>query len=132
MTESTIAAVPNVLIVDDDSEFRELLGMVLADAGFTCRAAKDGEEGLALLRTVRGENPTAPCVVILDLMMPRLDGRGFMKAQLNDPLLANTPVIVISAAADVLRIGQNPPAAVLTKPVDVDELVDIIRAQCDS
>ena len=130
MAHRSTDAVPNVLIVDDDREFRELLSMVIADAGFASRQARDGEEGLTLLRALRQENPATPCVVLLDLMMPRLNGRGFMDRTAGDPALAETPVVIISAVADMARFGEKQPAAVLTKPVDVDQLVDVIRAHC--
>src|SRR5712671_3769124 len=90
----------NVLIVEDDPEVREMLRELLATEGFYAVAAEDGLEALHLLRTVRHRAPDTPCLVLLDLKMPRLSGNEFRRAQLGDPIVASVPIAVISGAAD--------------------------------
>src|SRR5262245_39975877 len=91
----------NILIVEDDPEIREMLRQLLAGEGFYTVAAGDGLEALHLLRTVRRRAPETPCLVLLDLKMPRLGGNEFRRAQLIDPTVANVPVAVMSGATDL-------------------------------
>ena len=78
-------SVGNVLIVEDDRDTRELLATMLSTEGFHAVVAEDGLEALHLLRTVRHRAPDVPCLVLLDLAMPRLGGPEFRRAQLSDP-----------------------------------------------
>jgi signal transduction histidine kinase len=100
-----------VLLVEDDADLREALCDVLTEFGHVVVTAADGSDGLRQLREAR------PDVVVLDLMMPHLDGWQFRLAQREDPLLATTPVVAISASS-------SPPAAAvdadlfLRKPLD--------------
>jgi CheY-like chemotaxis protein len=121
----------NVLIVEDDQDTREMLAALLATAGFNTVSAEDGLEALHLLRTVRHRAPDVPCLVLLDLMMPRLSGNEFRRAQLIDPVVAGVPVAVMSGATDALERGQTLGAvATLTKPLDVDALLGIVQRYC--
>ena len=104
-----------VLLVEDDTDLREALCDAMSDAGHTVETAADGVEGLRQLRATR------PDVVVLDLMMPKLDGWQFRLAQRQDPMIATTPVVAISAS-------NSPTAAAvdadlfLRKPLDAGEL----------
>ena len=121
----------NVLIVEDDPETREMLATLLTTEGFYAVAAEDGLEALHLLRTVRHRAPQAPCLVLLDLTMPRLGGPEFRRAQLNDPILAGIPIAVMSGATDATERGATLGAvATLTKPIDLDVLIDVVRRYC--
>ena len=121
----------NVLIVEDDPETREMLATLLTTEGFYAVAAEDGLEALHLLRTVRHRAPQAPCLVLLDLTMPRLGGPEFRRAQLNDPILAGIPIAVLSGATDATERGATLGAvATLTKPIDLDVLIDVVRRYC--
>lgn len=121
----------NVLIVEDDPEVREMLRQLLATAGFYAVVAQDGLEALHLLRTIRHRAPDAPCLVLLDLAMPRLGGNEFRRAQLGDPTVANVPVAVMSGATDLEpRAAAMGAVAALPKPLDVDLLVDVVRRYC--
>ena len=121
----------NVLIVEDDPETREMLAALLTTEGFYAVAAEDGLEALHLLRTVRHRAPQAPCLVLLDLTMPRLGGPEFRRAQLNDPILAGIPIAVMSGATDATERGATLGAvATLTKPIDLDVLIDVVRRYC--
>jgi CheY-like chemotaxis protein len=121
----------NVLIVEDDPDVREMLTTLLATEGFYAVAAADGLEGLHLLRTMRHRAPDAPCLILLDLKMPRLGGNEFRRAQLEDPTVANVPIAVMSGAADLEQRAEAMGAvATLTKPLDVDVLIEIVRRYC--
>src|ERR1700754_1797235 len=91
----------NVLIVEDDPDTRDMLASLLALEGFYTVGAEDGLEALHILRTVRHRAPETPCLVLLDLAMPRLGGSAFRRAQLDDPTVAHVPVAVMSGAEDL-------------------------------
>lgn len=121
----------NVLIVEDDSDTREMLATFLAREGFHTVAAEDGLEALHLLRTVRRRAPRTPCLVLLDLTMPRLGGTEFRRAQLGDPTVASVPVAVMSGAIDLERRAQDLGAvASVSKPIDFEILRDVVRRYC--
>jgi DNA-binding response OmpR family regulator len=121
----------NVLIVEDDADTREMLMILLSSHGFHAVAAEDGLEALHLLRTVRHRAPEVPCLVLLDLTMPRFSGNEFRRAQLGDPIVAAVPVAIMSGAVDAEERGQTLGAvATLTKPIDFDELLAVVRRYC--
>ena len=121
----------NILIVEDDTETREMLASLLALEGFNAVGAEDGLEALHLLRTVRHGAPNVPCLVLLDLKMPRLGGNEFRRAQLGDPTVASVPVAVMSGATDIeLRAQALGAVAAVTKPIDVDRLLAVVRTYC--
>ena len=121
----------NVLIVEDDPDTREMLRQLLALEGFYALAAADGLEALHLLRTVRHRAPEVPCLVLLDLKMPRLGGNEFRRAQLGDPTVANVPIAVMSGACDLEQRARAMGAvATLAKPLNVDRLIDVVKRYC--
>ena len=121
----------NVLIVEDDPDVREMIAALLAKEGFHAVAAEDGLEALHLLRTVRHRAPDAPCLVLLDLKMPRLGGNEFRRAQLGDPTVANVPIAVMSGASDLEQRAEAMGAvATLSKPLDFDALIEVVRRYC--
>ena len=123
--------VGNVLIVEDDLDTRNMLHTLLSIAGFNAVAAEDGLEGLHLLRTVRHRAPDIPCLVLLDLKMPRLGGGEFRRAQLDDPLVATVPIAVMSGALDLAERAETLGAvAMLAKPLDPDYLLTVVRRYC--
>jgi CheY-like chemotaxis protein len=114
-----------ILIVEDDKEGRELMGELLALYGFQPVLASDGLAALELLKTTR------PCVILLDLVMPRMDGWQFRQAQMSNPALKDIPVVVVSADGNVARnILEVRASAYLQKPVDPAELVRAIQVHC--
>jgi two-component system, chemotaxis family, chemotaxis protein CheY len=128
-----VQLVGNVLIVDDDRNTRELLTTMLSIEGFHAIAAEDGLEALHLLRTVRRRAPEVPCLVLLDLAMPRLSGSEFRRAQLADPIVADVPVAVMSGAIDLEQRARTMGAvATVAKPIDYDALLDVVRRHCVS
>lgn len=119
---------PPVLIVEDDLDIRETLVEALADGGYRSVTASNGKEALDVLRK---ENPL-PCIILLDLMMPVMDGREFRAAQLDDPKLSSIPVIVLSAYRDVeANVSGMNVSAFLRKPPDLDELLRTIGKVCE-
>jgi CheY-like chemotaxis protein len=121
----------NVLIVEDDARTREMLATLLATQGFHPVAAEDGLEALHLLRTVRRRAPDVPCLVLLDLTMPRLGGHEFRRAQLGDPSVAGVPIAVMSGAIDAEVHAQAMGAvATVMKPIDLDLLLGVVRRYC--
>jgi len=116
-----------ILVVDDDTEIRETLIEVLEDAGYTAVGAADGLEALAQLRAPQDRW----CVVLLDLMMPNMDGRTFRTEQLQDPALSPIPVVIVSAMADVAETAEElQVAAHVTKPIPLERLVQLVDRFC--
>jgi len=121
----------NVLIVEDDPDVREMLATLLVTEGFYAVAAEDGLEALHLLRAVLHRAPQVPCMILLDLMMPRLSGNEFRRAQLGDPTLAAVPVAVMSGAVDLEQRAEALGAvATLSKPIDCELLLQVVRRYC--
>jgi two-component system chemotaxis response regulator CheY len=112
-----------LLVVDDDTDLREALEEVLRDAGFTVLAASNGREALEVLARAR----PLPSLVLLDMMMPVLDGLGFAKEMLAVPEWKHIPIVIFSASAGNAAMAQEAGAsAYLRKPVDVEVLVDTV------
>jgi CheY-like chemotaxis protein len=118
---------PSVLVVDDNEDIRESLMGFLEDHGFVATGARDGRDALNQL----GAAPALPCLIILDLMMPVMDGRAFRQAQLRDPDLAGIPVVVVSAYKDIRWLVEGLDVKDhLPKPLDLDALLDVVREHC--
>jgi CheY-like chemotaxis protein len=121
----------NVLIVEDDPDVREMLATLLSTEGFHVVGAEDGLEALHLLRIVRHRAPEVPCLILLDLTMPRLGGHEFRRVQLGDPTVASVPVAVMSGAVDIEERAQALGAvATVAKPIDYDLLLNVVRRYC--
>jgi two-component system, chemotaxis family, chemotaxis protein CheY len=107
-----------VLVIDDDAEARELLRVALSGNGYDVATASDGREALRYLRS-----HAETCVILLDLMLPRMDGVKFRDAQLRDRSLAWIPVVVVSGAVDAAELARAVHAqSLLRKPLDLDEV----------
>src|SRR5829696_10554387 len=94
------------MVVEDDRDTREVVKLILELAGIGVTEAGDGFEALDRLHKLREANPLVPCAILLDIMMPRCSGPEFRRRQLDDPLIADVPVIVLSAIADQLRMDE--------------------------
>src|SRR3989442_6319714 len=111
-----------VLIIEDDPDTRAALGELLSGEGYEVATAADGQEGLRRLGA-----PPRPCLVLLDLMLPNMDGFEFRVRQLEDPELADIPVIVLSGGGDVeQKVARLGVAASLTQPLDFARLLQHI------
>jgi CheY-like chemotaxis protein len=116
-----------VLVVEDDSDIRFGLEVLLKDEGYKAVTAANGRQALALLRSM----PELPCLILLDLMMPDMDGWEFRAEQRRDPELASIPIMVLSAAADLPRLTSRLGAAgVMQKPIHVEELLAQVKRLC--
>jgi CheY-like chemotaxis protein len=116
-----------VLVVDDNVDIREILVDILKGRGY---AAVGAENGLVALERLR-EVGFKPCVILLDLMMPIMDGRSFRAAQRSDPALADIPVLVMSAYHDLAaHVTDMAPAHVLEKPIDARHLLRLLEEIC--
>jgi two-component system, chemotaxis family, chemotaxis protein CheY len=114
-----------VLVVEDERLIREVLSELLRDAGYEVAHAENGCVALALLET----RPVD--VILLDLMMPVMDGFAFRARQLEHPGLAHIPVIVLSASFDVAaQLGLLSPASYMCKPFDVSVVLQAVEAVC--
>ncbi len=112
-----------ILVVEDDADIREDLAELLRDEGYDVATAVNGEDGLALLR-----REASVGLILLDLMMPVMDGWQFREAQLADPALASVPIIVLSADGDTPRKASALRAnAYLTKPFALPRLLTTIH-----
>ena len=114
-----------VLIVEDDADLREMMAQLLSLEGFRAMTVSNGREALQYLA-----NGDKPDVILLDLMMPVMDGWEFRRQQQADPELSRVPVIVLSAL-DATRASDLHAAAFLTKPLDFDRLLALVRQYCN-
>jgi CheY-like chemotaxis protein len=111
-----------VLVVDDDPDGLAVVSLILQLEGYQVLAACSGAEALELARRER------PSLILLDVMMPSMDGRAFRSRQRADPSIADIPVLVLSAHADAATIADEIGArAWLPKPVRLDRLLDVLR-----
>jgi len=115
---------PLVFIIEDDPDTREMLTSFLQLEGFRTDSAANGREALDRLHA--GLHAS---LIVLDLMMPVMDGWQFRSEQLRDPRIAKIPTMVISAAGRD-RIAQIQADAYLAKPIDMDELLARVAAFC--
>lgn len=122
----------HVMVVEDDRDTREVVKLILELEGMDVTEASDGFEALERLHRLREADPHRPCAIVLDIMMPRCSGAEFRKRQLDDPLIADVPIIVLSAIADQLRVDELQPFAKVPKPFDPDQLVTVVRRACSS
>jgi DNA-binding response OmpR family regulator len=113
----------HVLIVDDDPDLREMMAMLLAEEGFDTEVASNGQDALDKARA----HP--PRVIVLDLMMPVMDGWTFRAHQRYDAVLSSIPVVILTAVP-VARIRNVGAAAALQKPFDHHQFVSAVRAHC--
>ncbi len=115
-----------ILLIDDDPDTREQLAEILTEQGYRVVTARDGLEGFEKLRT-----DCAPCVILLDLMMPVMDGWQFRARQLSEPDLCKLPVIVLSATTEIRRYAAELKAdGYLSKPFMLDRLLGSVQRYC--
>jgi len=118
----------HIILVDDDRLLVNIIAQVLALRGIKVTIGHDGEEGLRLIREL------APDLVILDIMMPKLDGYAVCRYLKNDPETRDIPVLMFSALgpAELHKLHKDPASlgadAYLTKPIQIGKLLEQISA----
>ena len=117
-----IASGPLVLIIEDDPKSASLLSIYLSEAGYTVDTAGDGEEGLKKMRR------HAPVAVILDVLLPKVDGWGFLTQAKSDPATRDIPVIIASIVDQKGKGFALGAADYLVKPIQKDELLRTLAA----
>ena len=116
----------SILVVEDDIDIREAIAFLLTDEGYDVACACDGNEALSYLH--EGHKPA---LIVLDIMMPGMDGYAFREAQRLEPAIAEIPVILLSASTNLAqRAKVLGAAAALEKPVRVEQLVKVIEEVC--
>ncbi|HET9594458.1 MAG TPA: response regulator [Anaeromyxobacteraceae bacterium] len=122
---SAVATRGEVMVIEDDFAIRETLRELLEDQGFHVTGAANGREALARLAE------HAPRLILLDLMMPVMDGIEFRSAQQRDERLAGIPVVVISADHGLAQKASNMAVeGFLAKPFELDELIETVQRYC--
>lgn len=115
-------AIAPLLVVEDDDDTRGALIELLESEGYSVRAVADGASALVALRVERFR------LMVLDLLLPDMDGYELRRRQLAEPALASVPVIVLTADASARLEG----VPIVRKPFDIDDLLLVIRAEIDA
>jgi CheY-like chemotaxis protein len=114
----------NILIIEDDIAIREALRDVLEMEGYKIYSAANGKEGLEYLPKMTG-----PCLILLDLMMPVMNGWEVAAALREDTILATIPVVVVTAYPATAKDVQA--RSIIRKPIDLEVLLSIVSKYCD-
>jgi CheY-like chemotaxis protein len=113
-----------ILVVDDDDDVREIMTMALESSGYAVICAADGVQCIELLRA----HPV-PRLILLDLMMPRMDGWQVCAHLEREPALAEVPVVVLTGNVRATVAGLKV-AGFLRKPFDLATLLGVVRRHC--
>lgn len=112
----------SVLIVEDDVSIRHVLREALKDEGYEVREASHGQAAIEMLSDWR------PDVMVLDLMMPAMDGWAFRKQQRALNRAMDVPIVLLSASRAIDDAEELGPAAIVEKPFDLDDLLSVITS----
>ena len=114
-----------ILVVEDDDDIREVMQELLASEGYQVDVAKDGLDALDKL----DDGVAAPPLILLDMMMPKMDGETFLKLLRGRPAMADAPIVVISGNAAAREKATALHAdACLVKPFELDDLLGVVRS----
>lgn len=116
----------SVLVVDDDTAIRSLITDLLREEGYTVDGVITGRWALNYLRNVEPR----PCVILLDLMMPDLNGWELLRTVQGDPALGDIPIVVISAMGTFETAKVLGARECLHKPLDLDAVVALVERYC--
>jgi CheY-like chemotaxis protein len=111
-------------VIDDDPAIRQSMKDVLEIHGYQVHTAKDGDDGIRSLSAMA----TLPCLILLDLMMPGMNGWGFLDYQRSNPQYASVPVVICSAYEHSAKSVSKGP--VLIKPVQLKTLIEAVKVFC--
>lgn len=118
---------PVVMIVDDDIDLLDALALILERRGYRVLTATGGEQALEQLQ----DDGPLPSLILVDLMMPGMNGWSLRQKLLESPAYANIPVVVLSGDHSVLRTAPPPRCTrALQKPVDLVTLLDVVKEGC--
>ena len=116
-----------VCVIDDDADIRDILSDVLTFEGYRVLAASDGLEALELLH----DQGQSCCLILLDLMMPRMNGWEFRRRQEEDPALSRIPLLLLTGAGGAARAAAElNVTGAIEKPVELDTLLEAIARFC--
>ncbi len=124
MVESSSHPCRTILVVEDDPAIRLALTMALEMEGYTVKSAGNGKEALELLPRM-----DTPCLILLDLMMPIMNGWEFAKALRQNMILAPIPVALVTAYSEEAATFEGA-QALIKKPVDLELLLKVVRHFC--
>ena len=115
-----------ILIVEDETLARESLKLLIELEGFEARAAANGREALDII-----SESGLPCLIVLDMMMPLMNGWELLEALETRDLLRDARIVVVSAAPDIVRSPLTRRYPILPKPFDIESILDIARECCE-
>jgi CheY-like chemotaxis protein len=119
---TTPPASSSILVVDDDPDIRDALHDILADAGYDVCLANHGKMALDVLGRI-----SRPCLILLDMMMPEMDGAQFLHVLRQDPAADAIPVVLCTASGRNTLPGAQ---GLLKKPFELDELLKTVAENC--
>lgn len=114
----------SILVVEDDDDIRNAIVDLLESEGYETNSAINGKNALEKLRTIE----KTPCLVLLDMMMPIMNGREFLDEVMRDARLAPIPVLIVSAIAD--KSNTEGSVGFLKKPIDIDVVLNVVSQYC--
>ena len=113
----------NILIVEDDLDILDLMKQALEIEGYTVDTATNGKEGLEILDRIQ-----VPCLILLDMMMPVMDGWAFLQTKKHADVLASIPVVIVTAAGDNAKSADA--QGFMKKPIDLNALYATVKKYC--
>jgi CheY-like chemotaxis protein len=113
-----------ILIVEDDEAIRAVLQFALVGRGYALELAANGREGIEKLRRIN-----EPCLILLDLMMPEMDGWEFAQALMDDPALCKNPILLLTASRE--KVDSIPYKELLKKPLDIHCVFAAVARYCE-
>jgi len=119
----SVQARATILLIEDDPDVRDAVAASLEDNGYRVVVAMHGQDALDILR----QSKVRPSLILLDLMMPVMDGWQFREAQKKDPAIADIPVIALTAHGDLQKFDATDH---LRKPITLDVLLDTVDKFC--
>jgi CheY-like chemotaxis protein len=113
----------SILVVEDDDDIRNAIVDLLETEGYSTQSAVNGKDALDKLSVI-----PKPCLVLLDMMMPIMNGREFLDTVMKDSHLAPIPVLIVSAVAD--KTNTEGSVGFLKKPIDIEVVLNVVSQYC--